>query len=173
MKGSNQIIKFTPIEEIFSEEEIQKMMMEIQPMLHECFIHSCLFAEKMAKDYPSIEYHEGMFSKLLLFHAWNSVVKDGKRLYFDFSGYFLEKKYKVERLHYAIMLRTYKPKEIYRLIFINGIDTCQIQWDGTYKNYIGKQFRKNIEIIDRMLSLEEKAEKHEEKHSEILCPCLS
>lgn len=169
----NEIIKFTPIEEIFSEKEIQTMMMEIKPKPHECFIHSCLFADKMAKEYPSIEYHEGIFSKYLIFHAWNSVVKDGKRLYFDFSGFFLEKKRGVERLNYAIMLRTYKPREIFKLIFKKGIDGCQIQWDGTYKRYLGKQFRKNIEIINKMVSLDERAEKHEEERSEVFSPCLS
>ena len=51
----------------------------------------------MEKTYPTIEYHEGLYSDFLILHAWNSIVKEGERKYFDFTGYFLEKSRKIER----------------------------------------------------------------------------
>lgn len=172
MKNSEELIDFTPIEELFSMKEILDMVMEIKPQEHYCYIHSCEFAINMARKYPSIEYHEGIITQGLFVHAWNSIVKNGRRYYFDFTRYFLAHKYKVEINYQAILLRTYSPKEIFKLMFKKNIQCCQIEKDGTYKKYIDKNFKEEKEKIDQLITINKKIKEHEKKH-EIFTPCVS
>lgn len=172
MRKSETIIEFTPIEELFSQEELLSMILTIKPKPHYCFIHSCLFAVNMAKNYPSIEYHEGIYTDRFYVHAWNSVIKDGRRHYFDFTGYFLEKKMKLPREQCAIMLRSYSPREIFKLMFKKNIQCCQIEWDGTYKRFIDNNFKKEKDEANRIDRLFKTVQEYEKEH-EILCPCVS
>lgn len=172
MKNSEELIEFTPIEDLFSMKEILDMVMAIKPQEHYCYIHSCVFAVNMARIYPSIEYHEGIITKGLFVHAWNSIVKNGRRYYFDFTGYFLAQKYKVKVNYQAILLRTYTPNEIFKLMFKKEIQCCQIEKDGTYKKYIDRNFKEEKEEINRLMAINRKMKEHEEKH-EILTPCIS
>ena len=73
MKNSEELIEFTPIEDLFSMKEILDMVMAIKPQEHYCYIHSCVFAVNMARIYPSIEYHEGIITKGLFVHALNTI----------------------------------------------------------------------------------------------------
>lgn len=172
MKNSIEVIELTPIEELFSEKEIWDMFLLIKPKLHHCYEHSCRLAHYLKKKYPTIEYHEGIYSDGLILHAWNSIVKDGKRFYFDFTGYFLEKSRKIERWGDAILLRTYSPKEIYDLMFKKGIFCCQMENDGSYNKFIDKYYKEQMKEIEKMMELGKIVAKYEKKN-EILCPCVS
>ena len=172
MKEENKIIVLSPIEELFSQKELYDMFLKIKPRLHHCYDHSCLFAHYMEKAYPTIEYHEGLYSDYLILHAWNSIVKEGERKYFDFTGYFLEKSRKIERFGDAHLLRTYSPKEIFKLMYKKGNWGCQMELDGSYEKFVYENYKKEMEIIDRLKTFEKKIYENEKKH-EILCPCVS
>ena len=172
MKNELKQIVLSPIEELFSEKEILDMFMLIKPKLHHCYDHSCRLADYLKKKYPTVEYHEGIYSDFLILHAWNSIVKDGIRHYFDFTGYFLEKSQKIERWGDAILLRTYSPKEIFKLMFEKGIFCCQMENDGSYNDFIEKHCKKQMKEINRIVELNKIAAEYEKKH-EILCPCVS
>lgn len=172
MKNENQIIELTPIEELFSEKELMDMFFKIKPKLHHCYDHSCLFAHFMQKKYPTIEYHEGLYSDYLILHAWNSIIKDGKRLYFDFTGYFLEKSRKIERYCDAHLLRTYSPKEIFKLMYIKGQGGCQMERDGSYEKFVNENYKNQVEYTNRLFSFEKILYENLKKH-EIICPCVS
>ena len=154
MRNSRVKIVLTPIEELFDEKELLDMFMKIKPRLHCCYYHSCMFAHYMKAKYPSIEYHEGVYEIGLYVHAWNSIVKEGVKYYFDFTGYFLEKKFRIPRASNALLLRTYSPKEIYKYFFEKGQWGCTIDIDGTYDRYIEKYHKEEKEKKDREIHFE-------------------
>ena len=172
MKNCKEKIVFTPIEELFEKNELLDLFMKIKPRVHYCYYHSCMLAHLMKAKYPSIEYHEGVYEIGLYAHAWNSIVKDGVKYYFDFTGYFLEKKIGIPRVFNAVLLRTYSPKEIYKILFKKHQWGCTIAFDGTYKRYIEEYHKEEKEIIDReihfeTITLEDEAKKF------VPIPCLS
>lgn len=172
MKNVSEEIVLTPIEELFDEKELLDMIMKIKPRLHYCYIHSCLFAHLMKEKYPSIEYHEGIYEIGLYAHAWNSIVKDGQKYYFDFTGYFVEKKTGLPRAYNAVLLRTFSPKEIFKVFFNKYQWGCTIERDKTYKRFIDKFYKKEKEEIDRKIKFEDKIIEYETKKY-IPIPCVS
>lgn len=147
MKNIERVIKFTPIEQIFSEEELNQMMKVINPQPKQCYRNNWLFALMMKSKYPSIDYCEGMYRAFWV-HAFNSLIVNGVRHYVDFSSYYLCKRYGIERYDTAIVLREYTVMEMKPFIDRYGFEGCIIDLDGTFDRYIDKLCRRYSKVAE-------------------------
>lgn len=147
MRDRDVMIKLTPIEKLFTESELNQMLMTIKPQPKQCYRNNGLFALLMKPKYPTIEYCEGINMGIFV-HAFNSIIIDGVRYYFDFSGYYLEKKHGIPRDEYAQLLRTYTVEEIFQLFDELGHSCCIIQIDGTFAKYLKRVLNKCSDLTE-------------------------
>ena len=150
MKNTETIINFTPIEQLFTQEELSKLIKMINPQPKQCYRNNFLFALLVQSKYPSIEYAEGVYCSFYV-HAFNSIVVNGVKHYIDFSGYYLYKRYGIEQAKQAIMLRQFSINEIKTLNDERGFMACSIDMDGTlhrYRNKLCKKYKDVNEVIE-------------------------
>lgn len=130
MDNVKEKIKITPIEEIFNPSELEQLMKFVKPEVHQCHRNSFLLAMYPVRKNTTIEYNEGIILRTTA-HAFNSMVVDGERLYFDITDYNNSLKYGVERGKEALLLRRYSPKEILDKVSKDGEYKVTIESDGT------------------------------------------
>ena len=159
MKDKNETIQLTPIEKLFTESELNQMLMAINPQPKQCYRNNGLFALLMKPKYPTIECCEGINMGCFV-HAFNSMVVGGVRHYFDFSGYYLEKRYGLPRDQFAQLLRTYTVEEIFQLFDKLGFSCCIIEIDGTFVKYLKGVLNKCNDLTEDLRELIEKRISH-------------
>ncbi len=151
MKNNNEKIKFTPIEKLFKKKELEKMIEMIKPRTHECHRNSWLLAQFYKSQYPTLEYNEGLYSYNFP-HAFNSMVINGVRHYFDITSYINKIEHDIEPCKEGILLRSYTPKEIFRKFYKDKAYYITVEVDGTVFKYVRdnfytKQNHKRIETV--------------------------
>lgn len=155
MRDRDETVELTPIEKLFTESELNQMLMTINPQPKQCYRNNGLFALLMKPKYPTIECCEGI-NKGFYVHAFNSIIVGGVRYYFDFSGYYLEKKHGIPRDQYALLLRTYTVEEIFQLFDELDYSCCIIEIDGTYVKYLKNVLNKCNNITEDVREILEK-----------------
>ena len=135
MKTCKEVIKFTPIEKLFNEKKLKRMIDIVKPRTHECHRNSCLLAYIYKSQYPTLEYNEGIIDNIFA-HSFNSIVVGGVRHYFDITSYINLKKYNIRRNSEGVLLRSYSPKEIFKKFLKDDMYYCTVELDGTVSDYV-------------------------------------
>lgn len=135
MKNFKEVIKFTPIENLFNEKELKRMIAMVNPRTHECHRNSCFLAYICKSSYPTLEYNEGIIDNVFA-HSFNSIVVSGVRHYFDITSYINFKKYNISRNSEGVLLRSYSPNEIFKKFLEDDLYYCTVELDGTVSDYV-------------------------------------
>ena len=134
MKDCIEKIKFTPIEQLFSKEVLERIISSVKPKTHECHRNSFLLATYFMIYYPTMEYNEGMLD-FYTPHAFNSIIVDGVRRYFDITSYINLINYNARREDNGVLLRSYTPGEILNIVKDEDEYSITVEKDGTVAKY--------------------------------------
>lgn len=134
MRDCIENITFTPIEQLFSKEVLERMVSLVRPKTHECHRNSFLLATYFMIYYPTMEYNEGMLNSYTP-HAFNSIIVDGIRRYFDITSYINLINYNARREDNGVLLRSYTPGEILNIVKDEDEYSITIEKDGTVAKY--------------------------------------
>ena len=127
-------IEFTDVETIFTKAEIKKMLKYAKVKPHQCHINSYRVAELL-----NCGVCEGVIMGLLP-HAFNYIILNGKKVYFDITEYNNKrKKILTNTVKEAVVLRIYpNSSEILRKYAEKGYFHLTIERDYRLRDYLTK-----------------------------------
>lgn len=127
-------IEFTDVEAIFTKADIKKMLKHAKIKPHQCHINSYRVAELL-----NCGVCEGIIMGLLP-HAFNCIIRNGKKVYFDITEYNNRRKKITEDIvNTAVVLRIYPNcSEIMGKYAEKGYFHLTIERDYRLRDYLTK-----------------------------------
>lgn len=127
-------IEFTDVEAIFTKAEIKKMLKYAKVEPHQCHRNSYMVAELL-----NCGVCEGVIMDILP-HAFNYIIRNGKRVYFDITEYKNKRKKSLtDTVKTAVVLRIYSNcSEIMGKYVEKGYFYLTIERDNRLRNYLMK-----------------------------------